>query len=56
MRSGEETVLHVSDKKIVSLIDFYGFEIFLFYCAGSKCKVITERRTVCYDSSYQLNK
>jgi hypothetical protein len=53
VQSGAGTVLHVSDKA-VSLIDFYGFDIVvLFYGAGRKCKVITERRTIFCHSSYQ---
>jgi hypothetical protein len=56
VKSEEGTELHVSDKKIVSLIDFYGFEIVLFYCTGRKCKVITERGAIFCYSSYQLNK
>jgi hypothetical protein len=57
VKRGAGNVLHVSDKKVASLIDFYGFEIVvLFHCARRKCKVITERRAVLYHSSSQLNK
>ena len=31
MKRGAGIVLHVSDKKVVSLIDFYGFEIVVLF-------------------------